>query len=82
MPVELSVNRILHIVPDFVGEEGGRPRIFEAIADRSIIQEDPDGLMLPPAGAARAETVFATVGIALLLILALSFLWTLLRQRR
>jgi hypothetical protein len=38
--------------------------------------------MLPPAGASRAETIFATVGIVLLLILAVSFLWTLFRQRR
>ena len=67
MPVELSVSRALPAVRAVFGEEGNRPRILEAKADRSIIQEeDPNGLMLPPAGASRAETVFATVGIFLL----------------
>jgi hypothetical protein len=79
MPVEPSVSRA---VPAVFGEEGSRPGILEAAADRSILQEDPGGPMLPPAGASRAETIFATVGIALLLILAVSFLWTLFRQRR
>jgi hypothetical protein len=82
MPVELSVSRALPAVPVFIGDEGSRPRVLEAAADRSVIQEDPNGLMLPPAGASRAETVFATVGIFLLLILAIAFLWTLFRQRR
>ncbi|MFL5190255.1 MAG: hypothetical protein ACJ8CF_13765 [Microvirga sp.] len=83
MPVELSVSRALLAVPVFIGDEGSRPRVLEAAADRSVIQEeDPNGLMLPPAGASRAETVFATVGIFLLLILAIAFLWTLFRQRR
>ena len=79
MAVELSVSRA---VPAVFGEEASRPGILVAAADRSVIQEEPDGLMLPPAGASRAETVFATVGIVLLLILAISFLWTLFRQRR
>jgi len=83
MPVELSVSRALPAVPVFIGDEGSRPRVLEAAADRSVIQEeDPNGLMLPPAGASRAETVFATVGIFLLSILAVAFLWTLFRQRR
>lgn len=82
MPVELSVSPALHAIPVFIGEEGSRPRILDAAADRSILQEDANGLMLPPAGAARAEAVFAIVGIALLLVLAFSFLWTLLRQHR
>ena len=83
MPVELSVSRALPAVPAFIREEGSRPRVLEAAADRSVIQEeDPNGLMLPPAGASRAETVFATVGSVLLLILAIAFLWTLIRQRR
>jgi hypothetical protein len=83
MPVELSVSRALPAVPVFIGDEGSRPRVLEAAADRSVIQEeDPNGLMLPPAGASRAETVFATVDIFLLLILAIAFLWTLFRQRR
>jgi hypothetical protein len=82
MPVEFSISQVLHAVPIFIGEEGSWPRILDAAADRSIIQEDSNGLMLPPAGAERAETVFAIVGIALLLVLAFSFLWTLLRQHR
>jgi hypothetical protein len=83
MPVELSVSRAPPAVRSAFGEEGTRPRILEAKADRSVIQEEgPDGLMLPPAGASRAETVFATVGIFLLVILAVAFLWTLFRQRR
>jgi hypothetical protein len=82
MPVELSIGPVFHAVPAVVRDEGSGPRILEAAADRSIIQEDPKGPMLPPAGASRAETVFATVGIVLLLILAVSFLWTLFRQRR
>jgi hypothetical protein len=82
VPIELSVSRVFQVVPAFVGEEESRPGILKAAADRSILQEDPNGPMLPPAGASRAEMVFATVGIVLLLILAFSFLWTLLRQRR
>ena len=82
MPIELSGRPVFQASPAVLGEEGDGTRILEAAADRSIIQEDPDGPMLPPAGASRADTVFTTVGIVLLLILAVSFLWTLLRQRR
>ncbi|HEV2565370.1 MAG TPA: hypothetical protein VGU19_09825 [Microvirga sp.] len=82
MPVELSVSRDPDAVPAVFAKEGSRPRILEAAADRSIIQEDPKGPMLPPAGASRAETVFATVGSVLLLILAVAFVWTLVRQHR
>jgi len=82
MPVEISINPVLLAARSFLLNEGSRPRISEAAADRSIIQEDPDGPMLPPAGASRAETVFATVGIFLLLILAIAFCWTLFRRRR
>ncbi len=82
MPVALSVIRGFHAVPAFSGGQGDRPVILKAAADRSILREDPDRLMLPPAGASRADMVFTTVGIALLVILAAAFLWTLLRHRR
>jgi hypothetical protein len=82
MPSELAVRPVFQASPAVAGKGEDKPRILEAAAERSIIQEDPDGPMLPPAGASRADTVFATVGIILLLILAVSFLWTLLRQRR
>ncbi|WP_262269046.1 hypothetical protein [Microvirga yunnanensis] len=65
---------VLHAAPAVVGEQGSRPRILEAAAGRSAIQEvDPDGPMLPPAGAARADTVVVTAGTVLLLILAVAF---------
>lgn len=82
MPAALSVGRVFHVVPAFAGGEGGRLGILEAAADRSILREDPGGPMLPPAGASRAEMVFMTVGIALMVILAAAFLWTLLRHYR
>ena len=82
MPVAFSVGRVFHVIPAFTGGDGGRPRILEAAANRSILQEDPDGPMLPPAGASRAEMVFTTVGIALLVILAAAVLWTLFHHHR
>jgi len=81
MPFEPSVRAAVHPLPAAPGE-GGNLRILKAAAGRSVIQEDPDGPMLPPAGASRAETVFATVGVFLLLILACSLLWTLYRHHR
>ncbi|MGO4523589.1 hypothetical protein AB4097_01860 [Microvirga sp. 2MCAF35] len=81
MPVEPSVRPAFHVLPATSGE-GGAPRILTVAAGRSAIQQDSDGLMLPPAGASRADAVFTTVGAILLLILAGSLLWTLLRQRR
>ena len=81
MPVAPIVRPAFHAVPAVSGDAGGGPMILKA-AGRSVIQEDPDGPLLPPAGAARAETVFTTVGAFLLLILACSLLWTLFRQRR
>ena len=82
MTAALSAGRVFHVIPAFTGGEGGRPGIFEAAADRSFLQEDPNGPMLPPAGASRAEMVFTTVGTALLVILAAAFLWTLFRHHR
>ena len=82
MPGELSVSRALHAVPALVGAEPGWIPALEAAADRSIIQEETNGLMLPPAGASRAETVFTTVGIVLLVILTISLLLTLVRHHR
>jgi hypothetical protein len=82
MPVALSVSRYLDTAPGPTGDAGNPPRLLEAAADRSVIREDPGGPMLPPAGASRAEAIFATVAIALLVILAISFFWTLLRHRR
>jgi hypothetical protein len=82
MPVEPSVSPVFHAVPAVLEEASGGPKILKAAAGRSVLQQDPDRPMLPPAGASRADTVFTSVGIFLLLILACSFIWTLLRQRR
>jgi hypothetical protein len=79
MPVELSPGPA---ISTFLIHDGSRLGTFEAAAGRPILQEEPNGEMLPPAGASRADAVFTIVGVALLLILAFSFLWTLLRQRR
>ena len=83
MPVAPPAHPVLHAAPAVVREKGSRPEILEASAGRSVIQEDDSGApMLPPAGASRADTVFATVGTILLLILAVAFIWTLFSQRR
>lgn len=83
MPVAPPAHPALRAAPAAVGEAGGWPGILEAAAGRSVIQEDDSGApMLPPAGASRADTVFATVGSILLLILAVAFIWTLFRHRR
>ncbi|MBA1157889.1 hypothetical protein [Microvirga mediterraneensis] len=82
MPVEPSVRPAFHAVPAVFEEGGSGAGTLKVAAGRSIFQEDPDGPMLPPAGASRADTVFTTVGAFLLLILACSLLWTLLRHRR
>lgn len=81
MPVALSVYETTSAGRAPGGQEFGRPSVLEAAADRSALQDAPEGPMLPPAGASRADTVFATVGIVLLLILAIAFVWTLVRQR-
>ncbi|WP_114945716.1 hypothetical protein [Microvirga calopogonii] len=81
MPVEPSVRPAFHVLPAISGE-GGAPRILKVAAGRSAIEQDPNAPMLPPAGASRADAVFTTVGTILLLILAGSLLWTLLRQNR
>ncbi|EIM30594.1 hypothetical protein [Microvirga lotononidis] len=81
MPGAASIMPAFHPLPAVLRDDGG-PKILKAAAGRSIFQEDPDAPMLPPAGASRADTVFMTVGAILLLILAGSLLWTLLRQRR
>ncbi|MBB4038752.1 hypothetical protein GGR34_000381 [Microvirga flocculans] len=54
----------------------------EAVADRSVIREYADEMRLPPAAESRAEAVFTTVGLFLVLAIVLSALWILLRARR
>jgi hypothetical protein len=64
-----------------VPENRLRPTNLRAAAERPLIQEE-DGTVLPPAGASRADAIFTTVGTVLLMAIALSALWILLRGRR
>ena len=83
MPLELSRSHVLSQGVWTASAEPGemlRPTSLRAAAERFFILEEADGA-LPPAGASRADTVFTTVGIALLLAIGLSALWILLRGR-
>ena len=84
MPLELSCNPVLGQGVWTATAEPGRmlrPASLRAAAERFFTFEEADGATLPPAGASRAETVFTTVGIVLLLAIGLSALWILLRGR-
>jgi len=84
MPLELSYSPVLGQGVWTAAAEPGqmlRPASLRAAAERFFTFEEADGATLPPAGASRAETVFTTVGIVLLLAIGLSALWILLRGR-
>lgn len=81
MPLVLSFSQSPWTAPT-VPENGLRPTNLRAAAERPLIQEERDGTVLPPAGASRADAIFTTVGTVLLMAIALSALWILLRGRR
>jgi hypothetical protein len=52
-----------------------------AAGARPILDEPGSGTGPPPAAAARAEALFETIGIGLILLIVLSALWILIRGR-
>jgi hypothetical protein len=85
MPLALTCHQGLGEAIWTVSAEPGYvpgPSTLRAAAERSLIPAETDGLALPPAGASRAETLFTTVGMTLMLAIGLSALWILLRGRR
>ena len=81
MSPQASAQRILE---DLLARSGESrlPVPLRAAGSRPGLQEEEGTATLPPAGASRAETLFSVVGIALMTVLAVSFLWVLFRGRR
>jgi len=81
MSLDLAAERILHGTWDLSRDSPGRAAL-QAAGGQAFLQDEGNGMSLPPAGASRAETLFSVVGITLLLLLALSAVWILFNQRR
>ncbi|WP_230532511.1 hypothetical protein [Microvirga roseola] len=79
MPLDLFKGRIPESIPVPAGI--GRDLGLEAAGRRPATEENGNGVMLPPAGASRAEALFSAVGIALIVAIVLSALWILIRRR-
>jgi hypothetical protein len=67
---------VLLSVPD---RSWGVP-VLKALGRRPDLDEGTD-MGLPPAAEQRAQTVFETVGIILVLLIALASVWILIRRR-